>query len=143
MIRLTLPKAPGFLMMSVPQTGVALERIKHYLSILIIALLIPLIVSFIIWIVGSAFASNGGVAPGITYGIYQITSSKGYNITSGVSYLWINSPANGGIGSSPAFPSVMLTILNDLIVFLAIIVAIFAGIELIAALGSYVASSKY
>ncbi len=136
-------KGPDIMAMSMPQTGVALERIKHYITILIIALLIPLIVSFVIWIVGSAFASNGGVAPGITYGIYQITSSKGNNITSGVSYLWINSPSNGGLASSPAFPSVMLTILNDLIVFLAIVVAIFAGIELIAALGSYVASSRY
>ena len=123
---------------SVPQTGVALEKIKHYLAILIIALLIPLIVSFVIWMVGSAFAAGGGVAPGITYGIYMIKGNQ-----SGVSYLWINSPANGGYSSSPAFPTVMLTILNGLIVFLAVVVAIFAVIELISALGSYVASSRY
>ena len=126
------------LMSSAPQTGVALERIKHYLAILIIALLIPLVVSFVIWIVGSAFASGGGKAPGITYGIYLIPGN-----TSGVSYLWINSPANGGVSASPAFPTVMLTILNGLIIFLAVVVAIFAVIELISALGSYVASSRY
>ncbi|MDG7037665.1 MAG: hypothetical protein JRN37_00670 [Nitrososphaerota archaeon] len=57
--------------------------------------------------------------------------------------MWINSPANGGFTSSPAFPSVMLTVLNDLIVFLAIVVAIFAGIELITALGTYTTSARY
>lgn len=125
-------------MSSVSQTGLAMERIKHYVTILIISLLIPLIVSFIIWIVGSAFASGGGVAPGITYGIYAINGN-----TTGVSYLWINSPANGGVASSPAFPTVMLKILNDLIVFLSILIAIFAGIELITALGSYLSSTRY
>jgi hypothetical protein len=35
-------------MSSMPQTGVAMERIKHYLTIMIIALLIPLVVSFVI-----------------------------------------------------------------------------------------------
>ncbi|MDP7976902.1 MAG: hypothetical protein ACP5LX_06905 [Nitrososphaeria archaeon] len=134
-------------MSSVPQTGLAMERIKHYLTIMIIALLIPLMVSFIMWIVGSAFATGGGLAPGITYGIYQINSNNAGafagNMSSGVSYLWINSPANGGLASSPAFPSVMLTILNDLIVFMSITVAVFSGIELITALGAYVASSRY
>jgi len=128
--------------MSASQTGVALERIKHYATIMIIALLAPLIVSFIIWIVGSAFASGGGVAPSITYGIYAISGAKYVNAT-GISYLWINSPANGGIASSPAFPSVMITILNDLIVFVSVIIAIFAGIELLTALGTYMTSSRY
>lgn len=63
-------------------------------------------------------------------------------MSSGVSYLWINSPANGSFHSSPAFPSVMLTILNDLIVFLAIVVAIFVWIELIPALGTYTTSAN-
>ncbi len=129
-------------MSNVSQTGQALEKIKNYLMIMIVALLIPLILSFVVWIVGSAFASPGGVAPGITYGIYAINGAKYVNAT-GVSYLWINSVTSGGIASSPAFPTVMLTILNDLIVFVAIIVAIFAGIELIAALGSYMSSSRY
>ncbi len=125
-------------MSSLPQSGVAMDRIKHYLTILIVALLIPLVVSFVIWIVGSAFATPGGVAPGITYGIYSIPG----NVT-GVSYLWINSPANGGVARSPAFPTVMLTILNDLIVFLAILVAIFSAIELFGAIMAYIGSSRY
>ncbi len=129
-------------MSNASQTGVALDRVKHYLTIMIIALMIPLILSFVVWIVGSAFASGGGVAPGITYGIYAINGAKYVNAT-GVSYLWINSAANGGVSSSPAFPTVMLTILNDLIVFVSIIVAIFAGIELITALGTYMSSSRY
>ena len=125
--------------MSASQTGVALERIKHYITIMIVALLAPLVVSFIIWVVGSAFASGGGVAPSITYGIYGIH----YGNATGVSYLWINSQANGGLSTSPAFPTVMITILNDLIIFVSVIIAIFAGIELLTALGTYMSSTRY
>jgi len=45
-----------------------MERIRHHSIILLILLLVPLFVSFIIWIVGSAFATGGGVAPGVFYG---------------------------------------------------------------------------
>ncbi|MEM0123268.1 MAG: hypothetical protein QXI38_02035 [Conexivisphaerales archaeon] len=73
--------------------------------------------SFIIWIIGSVFYAGGGIALGITYEIYQITAStpgtSSYNIASGVSYFLINSAANSGIASSPAFPSVMVTIMNS------------------------------
>ncbi|BBE42472.1 hypothetical protein NAS2_1083 [Conexivisphaera calida] len=99
---------------------------------MVLALLGPLIVSFIIWVVGSAFAAGGGVAPGITYGIYQIKGNQ-----SGVSYLWINSPTNGGVAASPAFPTVMLNILNSLIVIISIVAAIFLGIELIVSFFNY------
>jgi hypothetical protein len=92
-------------------------------------------VSFIIWIVGSAFAAGGGVAPGITYGIYTGISGN----TTGVTYLWINSPANGGALSSPKFPTVMLDILNELIVIISLAVAIFTGIEFMVSLFSYYA----
>ncbi|MGC9209504.1 MAG: hypothetical protein ACP5GH_06690 [Nitrososphaeria archaeon] len=116
-------------MSSVPQTGVALERIKHYLTVLIIALLVPLIVSFVLWMIGSAF----GTPAGITYGIGYIPGNA-----SGIGYLWIS-----GSGSSPALPVVMIRIFNDLLIFLSMVVAIFAIIELISALGAYVASSRY
>lgn len=101
-------------------------------------MLVPLIIYFIIWIVGSAFSAGGGLAPGITYGISQITAAtpdaSSYGIASGVSYFWINSAANGGIASSPAFPSVMVTIMNDFISLIALAVAIFLGIEFAASL---------
>ncbi|MEM0124394.1 MAG: hypothetical protein QXF41_02540 [Candidatus Micrarchaeaceae archaeon] len=116
----------------------ALEKVKTYGTMMVVALLVPLLISFVIWIVGSAFSAGGGMAPGITYGIYQITSStpgtSSYNIASGVSYFWINSAANGGIASSPAFPTVMVTIMNDLISLIALAVAIFLGIEFAASL---------
>ncbi|MEM3844534.1 MAG: hypothetical protein QXU98_02340, partial [Candidatus Parvarchaeota archaeon] len=116
----------------------ALEKVKTYGTLMVVALLVPLLISFVIWIVGSAFSAGGGMAPGITYGIYQITSStpgtSSYNIASGVSYFWINSAANGGIASSPAFPTVMVTIMNDLISLIALAVAIFLGIEFAASL---------
>ena len=35
-------------------TGVVMERIRHHSTIILILLLVPLSVSFIIWIVGSA-----------------------------------------------------------------------------------------
>ncbi|MEM4093254.1 MAG: hypothetical protein QW837_09480 [Conexivisphaerales archaeon] len=115
-----------------------MEKVKTYGTLMVVALLVPLLISFIIWIVGSAFSAGGGMAPGITYGIYQITSStpgaSNYNIASGVSYFWINSAANGGIASSPAFPTVMVTIMNDLISLVALAVAIFLGIEFAASL---------
>ncbi|MEM0258484.1 MAG: hypothetical protein QW314_01330 [Thermoproteota archaeon] len=115
-----------------------MEKVKTYGTMMVVALLVPLLISFVIWIVGSAFSAGGGMSPGITYGIYQITAStpgtSSYNIASGVSYFWINSAANGGIASSPAFPTVMVTIMNDLISLIAFAVAIFLGIEFAASL---------
>ena len=113
-----------------PETPI--QKLRTYGIIMVLALLGPLIISFILWIVGSAFAAGGGVAPGITYGIYQIPGN-----VSGVSYLWINSPANGGVASSPAFPTVMLNILNSLIVIISLVVAIFMGIEFMVSLFGY------
>ena len=127
--------------MSVPTTGIVMERIRHHLTILIILLLVPLFVSFIIWIVGNAFASGGGVAPAVGYGIQAITSAPNYTIPQGVAYLWIASPSHGGIASSPAFPSVAITIINGLLYVIAIGGAIFEGIELIIALVS--AQTRY
>ncbi|MGC8970296.1 MAG: hypothetical protein ACP5LG_07080, partial [Conexivisphaera sp.] len=76
-----------------------LQKLRTYGTFMILALLGPLIVSFIIWIIGNAFANGkGGVAPGITYGIPMINASKyNYTTSAGVSYLWFNSEANGGI----------------------------------------------
>jgi hypothetical protein len=112
-----------------------LQKLRTYGTLMVLALLGPLIVSFIIWIIGSAFASGGppGQAPGITYGIYMIPDKN----QSGVSFLWINSQTNGGIASSPAFPTVMLNILNSLIVIISIAAAIFLGIELIVSFFNY------
>ena len=117
-----------------------IQKLRTYGIMMVLALLGPVIVSFIIWLAGSTFAAGGGVAPGITYGIYQITSSNApanYTIPSGVSYLWINSPTYGGIASSPAFPTPMVTILNTLIILASVLVALFAGYELVVSLFSY------
>ena len=141
--------APNIINSLMSPTCVALGMIKHYPTILIIASLILLVVSFI-WVFGSAFAS-GGVESDITYGIYSINTSNiktiaphdNYIISNGVGYLWINSPANWGACSSLTFPTVMLKMLNRLIVFLAVAIIILAGIEQMPALGSYVASSRY
>ncbi|MFP3317415.1 MAG: hypothetical protein RXN79_03355 [Candidatus Nanopusillus sp.] len=119
-----------------------IQKMRTYGIMMILALLGPVIVSFIIWIVGSVFAAGGGMAPGITYGIYQITSSNApanYTIPPGVSYLWINSPAYGGILNSPSFPTPMVYVLNDLIILASALVAIFAGIEFMVSLFSYYA----
>jgi len=62
-----------------PTAGLVLEKAKCHLTILIILLFVPLFVSFIVWIVGSAFASGGGVAPGVFYGIRPITSAPADN----------------------------------------------------------------
>jgi len=114
------------------QQETPIQKLRTYGTFMVLALLGPLIVSFIVWIVGSAFAAGGGRAPGITYGIYMIPGN-----TSGISYLWINSPANGGVASSPAFPTVMLSILNSLIVIISIVAAIFLGIELMVSFFNY------
>jgi len=114
------------------QQETPLQKLRTYGTFMVLALLGPLIVSFIVWIVGSAFAAGGGRAPGITYGLYMIPGN-----VSGVSYLWVNSPANGGVASSPAFPTVMLTILNSLIVVISIVAAIFLGIELMVSFFNY------
>jgi len=115
-----------------PETPI--QKLRTYGTVMVLALLGPLIVSFIIWIVGSAFATGpGGMAPGITYGIYTGIPSN----TTGITYLWINSYANGGVASSPKFPTVMVTILNSLIVIISLVVAIFMGIEFMVSLFGY------
>jgi len=126
--------------MGYQQTETPIQKLRTYGTVMVLALLGPLIVSFIIWIVGSAFAAGGGIAPGITYGIYQITNSNApsnLNISSGISYLWVNSAANGGVATSPKFPTVMVNILNSLIVIISLVVAIFMGIELMVSLFGY------
>jgi len=114
-----------------PETPI--QKLRTYGIMMVLALLGPLIISFIIWIVGSAFAAGGGVAPGITYGIYTGIPSN----TTGITYLWINSAANGGVASSPKFPTVMVNILNSLIVIISLVVAIFMGIEFMVSLFGY------
>jgi len=114
------------------QQETPIQKLRTYGTVMVLALLGPLIVSFIIWIVGSAFAAGGGRPPGITYGLYMIPGN-----VSGISYLWVNSPANGGVASSPAFPTVMLSILNSLIVIISLVVAIFMGIEFMVSLFGY------
>jgi len=128
-------------MSNVATTGLVMEKVKHHLTILLILLLVPLFVSFIVWIAGSAFAAGGGIAPGVFYGIKPIISAPNYNISSGVAYLWIASPANGGISSSPAFPSIAITIINGLLYVIAIGGALLEGFELIVALAS--AQTRY
>jgi len=128
-------------MSNVATTGLVMEKVKHHLTILIILLLVPLFVSFIVWIAGSAFAAGGGIAPGVFYGIKPITSAPKYNISSGVAYLWIASSANGGISASPAFPSIAITIINGLLYVIAIGGALLEGFELIVALAS--AQTRY
>jgi len=98
-----------------PTAGLVMEKVKRHLTILIILLLVPLFVSFIVWIVGSAFVAGGCVAPGVFYGIKPITSAPNYKISSGVTCLWIPSPANGGIASSPAFPSIAIALIKGVL----------------------------
>jgi len=62
-----------------PTAGLMMEKAKRHLTILIILLFVPLFVSFVVWIVGSAFAVGGGVAPGVFYGIKPMTSAPADN----------------------------------------------------------------
>jgi len=72
----------------------------------------------------------------VFYGIRPIASAPNYNISSGVTYLWIAFPVNGGIASRPAFPSITTAIINGLLYVITIGSALLEGFELIIPLAS-------
>jgi hypothetical protein len=102
---------------------------------MILALIAPLIISFMIFLVANSF----GVAtlPAVGYGLNPVCTTSGGT----VAYLWLtagtvggapavcNAPAAGSL-QGPDLPIVVINALNSILVVLAVIVAVIAGIRL-------------
>ncbi|MDG6933090.1 MAG: hypothetical protein JRN68_00155 [Nitrososphaerota archaeon] len=103
------------------QRAHSIRKVEELGLIIAVALASPMIVSFVIWIVattiGAPLAANG--APTVGYGI---TAAK---VAGGVAYLWV--PASG---LGPSFPSGLLSLFNEVMDFIAILVAVLTAIRL-------------
>jgi hypothetical protein len=97
-----------------------IRKIEEGIMVMAIALLAPLIVSFILYLVSSAAAGPGGIPASVGYGITSTSSPS-----SGVSCLW--TPASG---PCPSIPTILLTLINSVMIFVSIIVALVTGIRL-------------
>ena len=125
------------------QRGINAGRMMIELAVgILLALLLPLIVSFLIYLVASAIPAT--YLPAITYGIFTYTSTNapaGLTIPSGVAYLWIVTDSTGSISSSsPAFPLVLINVLNGVLIFISILVAVLIGIKFVPELIEYIGS---
>jgi len=112
-----------------------IRRVEELALIMTLALIAPLLVSFLMWMVATAFTAPA--IPAVGYGISPVCS-----VSSGsVSYLWLTqgaaagSPAvcaaAAGLGpTGPSLPTVAINALNSILIILAVIVAIIAGIRI-------------
>lgn len=102
---------------------------------MILALIAPLIISFMIFLVANSFGA--APLPAVGYGLNPVcTTSSGT-----VAYLWVTAgtiigappvctpPAAGSL-QGPDLPIVVINALNSILVVLAVIVAVIAGIRL-------------
>lgn len=110
-----------------------IRKIEENLMVIAVALLAPVIISFIFYIVGSNVGGNT-VAAGVGYGIQSVASIPSSWTctvsTSGVSYLWATSVAGSGPCAGASLPSMLLGIVNAVLIFVGIIVALITGIRL-------------
>jgi hypothetical protein len=87
---------------------------------MIMVLLLPLIVSFVFYIV--AVAATAAQLPTVGYGVIASHTANG------VSYIWCQT---GDCGSTdPALPAILLNAINAVLVLTAILGALFIGFRL-------------
>ena len=115
--------------------GNTIRRIEELGLIMMLALIAPLIISFMIFLVANSFAAVP--LPAVGYGLNPVCTASGGT----VAYLWLTAgtvsgtpaactaPAAGSI-QGPDLPIVVINALNSILVVLAVIVAVIAGIRL-------------
>jgi hypothetical protein len=111
------------------------KRVEELSLIMTLALIAPLIISFLVWMVATAFTAPA--IPAVGYGLNPVcTVADG-----SVSYLWLTqgavtgSPAVCGVAAGlapigPSLPTVAINALNSILVILAVLVAVIAGIRM-------------
>ena len=90
-------------------------------NLVIIALLlaVPLIVSFVIFLMASSLGA--ACLPSVGYGVQSIPSSSVSNPTSGISYIWIMAKSSTypylcqAVSTDMTFPTAILSMLNTLL----------------------------
>jgi hypothetical protein len=110
------------------------KKVEELSMIMVLALIAPLLISFLMWLVATSFTAPA--IPAVGYGINPVCS-----VSSGsVSYLWLTQGAatgsppvctpTGGLGpTGPSLPTVAINALNGILTVLAVLVAIIAGIK--------------
>ena len=110
------------------------KKVEELSMIMVLALIAPLLISFLMWMIATAFTAPA--IPAVGYGISPVcTVANG-----SVSYLWLTqgaaagSPpvcaAAAGLGpTGPSLPTVAVNALDGILTVLAVLVAIIAGIK--------------
>jgi hypothetical protein len=91
-------------------------------TIIFLLLLLPLIISFIIYLVASAFGATP--LPGVGYGVQCVSNSGG------VCTLW-TVPASGSTSATNVtLPTVLINALNSLLILISVGGALFAAVKM-------------
>ena len=104
------------------RSAATLGQTRERIIILLVALAVPLIVQFFIYILASA--TGAADLPVVGYGIAACSAAA--CTASGVSALWLP----GG----PTLPTVLLTLLNTALLFIVAIVVVIEAIRLVGSL---------
>jgi|GEM_PF-1050958 hypothetical protein len=117
--------------MSQRQAG-ALQNMRERITIIVLALLTPLIISFILYIVASAFGAAS--LPPVGYGIVPACP----NNTTNVAYIWEHTAACADtaaqLSTDPSLPIPIMNAFNAFLIFIAIVVAIITAVRLVGSL---------
>lgn len=95
-------------------------HVTRYAFEMILLLLLPLIVSFVFYLV--AVAASAAQLPTVGYGVIAT------HIANGVSYIWCITPACGS--TDPALPTILLNAINAILILTAILGTLFIGFRL-------------
>ena len=87
---------------------------------MVLLLLLPLIVSFVFFLV--ATAASAALLPTVGYGLLAAST------TNGVSYIWCATATCGSI--DPSLPSILLNAINAVLILTAILGTLFIGFRL-------------
>jgi hypothetical protein len=87
---------------------------------MVLLLLLPLIVSFVFLLVGSA--ASAAQLPKVGFGLIAAS------VTNGLSYIWCATAICGS--TDPAFPTILLNAINAILILTAILGTLFIGFRL-------------
>jgi hypothetical protein len=95
-------------------------HVTKYAFEMVLLLLLPLIVSFVFFLVGTA--AGAAQLPTVGYGVIAAS------ITNGVSYIWCATATCGS--TDPALPTILLNAINAILILTAIMGTLFIGFRL-------------
>jgi len=100
----------------------SMSALFEHAFIIVMLFMVPLIASFLIYLVASAFGATGAGLPTVGYGI-GCASTAG-----GVCTLWVLPTTVSG--TSPTLPIYLLNLLNALLIFISLVLGVVAAVKL-------------